>query len=67
MDFSDFYSYNKTGNIKNKKWENQELLVSIHDPALEYLTSYNTGIIINQKSYTKIKLPIIIKTTWFTN
>ena len=47
MDFSDFYSYNKTGNIKNKKWENQELLVSIHDPALEYLTSYNTGIIIN--------------------
>jgi len=47
MNFSDFCSYNKTGNIKNNRWENKEPLVSIHDTTLEYLTSYNTGIIIN--------------------
>ena len=47
MIFAAIIRLDKTGNIKNKRWENKEPLVSIHNPTSEYLTSYNTGIIIN--------------------
>jgi len=67
MDFNEFYGHHEIDKEKSERWKDNNPLTSIYDPAPEHLRKYYDTEVRNQRYHTKIKSPMIMDITWFTD